>query len=259
MSLAQVTLSYRHVDGLSKDERTKFVYFTHFVKTDFKNLAKMLKGDYIYSPFNFVGRRRGNDTVIGTTRFIVIDVDNTNIDIAIRHEQLKDEGLVHIIATTSNRADMNKYRVLLLLDSEVDVAEYKQVVRGVKEYGLIEDMDVGASIKAAGVMYAYKGSTIYSNFKGNMLNVADYKFNSKESDYAIDLLDTTKISNDWLSFSKAVPGSRSKTLLAAAFKMQAMGYSKNDIANIVYFINKHMVSPKTKAEVDRRVLNVIFR
>ena len=252
-----VKLSVRNVDGFSKDERLNITTFQRYLERDFKDLEGMLSRDYIYSPFNFLYRYRGNRNICSDATFVVIDIDHTNISIFDRFENIKSEGLSCILGTTSDTNNMFKYRLLLELDEAVNNIEYRLLVRGIRVNGLVPDMDP-VSEKAGGIMYAYKGSTTMS-FMADKLCVKDYILEEKESE-EYDSDPTHLIENfdeEFNSFSNAQSGRRTKNLLAAGFKMIRGGMSHKQLTTHIYLLNDKMLFPKSKQDVKRRVIDFL--
>ena len=77
-----------------------------------------------------------------------------------------------ILGTTSDTENLLKYRVLIPLNREVTHHEYRRLVAGVRENGLISDMDK-ASQKPSQKFYSYAGSIVIYN-EGLPLVVDDY-------------------------------------------------------------------------------------
>ncbi len=161
-----ITISTRATPGFTKSDRLQLAHFTHYRQLAFSKLISMLEHDFVYSPFGFIGYARGTNNVCTTATFIAIDVDDTIIPLAERHQQLIDEGLTHLIATTSDPTNPLRYRILFPLDQPVTADDYRDVVRGVRDLGLVTDLDFGSSVKVGGFMFSYSGSTVLSHLTG---------------------------------------------------------------------------------------------
>ena len=254
----QVTLSVRELPNYGKDERAFIKYYERFVQRDFTDLAYLLKLDYMYSPFNYIGYEQGTFNICSDAQFVVIDVDSTSLSIYERLTQLTDENLQCIIGTTSDTANTHKYRVLIPLDRPVDAFEYRSVVTGIRTNGLIPDMDV-ASAKPAQKFYAYADSTVLSSFAGSQLIVDDYlvDLTLPEFNTADPTEDVSSILHEFDSYQFATKGRRTRSLLSAAYKAMELGLSQPQVEQVVTYVNSLFLIPKPTSEVNRRVINFI--
>ena len=254
----QVTLSVRELPNYSKDERAFVKYYERFIECDFKDLVYMLKLDYMYSPFNYIGYEQGTNNICSDAQFVVIDIDSTSLSIYERLTQLIDENLQCIIGTTSNIENMHKYRVLIPLNRPVNAFEYRSVVTGIRINGLISDMDV-ASAKPAQKFYAYKDSTVLVNFTGSQLIVDDYLVDITVPEFHIadPTADISSILHKFDSYQFATKGSRTRSLLSAAYKAMELGLSQSQVEQVVTYVNSLFLIPKSTSEVNRRVINFI--
>ena len=181
--------SYVQVSG-SKDQRATqchsgFVY----KQTSFDKLSALLINDTAYTAFKFQDGKRKNENIISGATWLAIDVDDSDITIDEMHDILQDYN--HHIASTSDKDNPYKFRIILELSSVVDVPvrEWKQfVVNVAKDLGI--DMDPVSCTKSQ-IMFGYKGSKIYSTIdsdpydvsealKNAMNNVAE-SFNKKQT------------------------------------------------------------------------------
>lgn len=251
-----IRLSIRHVPGYSKSDREFLTHFNRYVERHFSDLPKLLRNDYIYSPFAFLGHRRGTENICSPTSFVVLDVDTTTVSITDRHAELLAEGLTHIVATTSDPTNMYKYRILFPLDRPVTDMEYRLLVRGIASNGLVTDMDASASAKPGGFMFSYSGSTVLTHFSGDLLGVSDYAIEPDQVDYSgmepAELLDSFE--SEFGSFALARQGNRTKSLFACAFKLREAGCSYEQISTGVLSVNSAFLVPKQTHDVYRRVL-----
>jgi len=253
----QVELSVRPLPGFSKSERDDIKFYTRFIKCKFKQLVQLLSKDYIYSPFAYLGMEQGMFNICSEASFVIIDVDYTSTSIHDRLTQLSDEGLECILGTTSDPNNILKYRVLLPLDRSVTPQEYRRVVAGIREFGLIPDLD-RASEKPSQKFYAYANSTVlYSS--GNPLVVKDYlvpelEYKQPQLTCSLELCDVlTRFS----SYATAPPGKRTRYLLSAAYTLIQEGADDVLWEQVILHINKSFIIPKDINSVYRRVINFI--
>lgn len=95
------------------------VYGFESGETSFADLANLLSGNYVYSPFVFRNGVRGKDNVASGTKWLVFDIDNSTISASEAHFMLSD--INHHIALSSDPNNDFKFRCLIELDSVVDL------------------------------------------------------------------------------------------------------------------------------------------
>ena len=153
--------SYVKVSG-SKDDRARMCSEGFVCKnTEFNKLSNLMKSDTAYTPFCFKDGKRSNDNIQSGATWIAIDVDDTDITIDEMHDALCD--FKHHIASTSNKENMFKYRVVLELDIEVDLdpINWKKFLRKAYEFIGIDNADPAGMTKSQ-IMFGYKDSIVYS-------------------------------------------------------------------------------------------------
>lgn len=253
-----VHLSTRYVTDFSKDERTDITHFERYLQCTFESLASMLTKDYMYSPFAYLGHHRLTSNICAKADIVVIDVDHTSVSIHDRLTQLSDENLTCIIGTTSVKEDLTKYRVLLPLASKVSYDEYRRLVHGMRTSGLISDMDM-ASAKPAQAFYSYKDSLVVSNLSGHPLIVEDYILPPPNPfERSMDLsLDNSELIEAVDFYRYATKGGRTRSLLAAGFRLMDLGASDIQLEQILVYFNKQLLIPKDTHSLYRRVINFI--
>jgi len=104
----------------TKEERrnrskTGYIY----KKVPFNKLSRVLTADAAFVPFKLKDGVLLKENVIGGTKFIVFDIDESDETYMEVSDQLSD--FTHHIATTSNRDNPYKFRVLIELDSILDL------------------------------------------------------------------------------------------------------------------------------------------
>ena len=100
--MLKVSISYRKFEG-TKKERGNINVYTDYKKVKFEFIKSLLIRDYIYSPFNFIDKRRQRANIISKADFVVLDIDVTDISIEEQHQILTDENLIHFVSTTSDK------------------------------------------------------------------------------------------------------------------------------------------------------------
>lgn len=246
-----INLSLRNLSNYSKDERSFVNTFTNYWQINFSQLIDMLTKDFMYSPFNFVGYIQSREGLTGLAGFIVLDVDNTLINLHDRLEQFIGEDINCIIGSTSDPTNIHKYRILIPTDQLLSPSQYKLLVDGIRQNGLVTDYD-NVSNQASRKYYSYSGSTVVSHLTGSALSVTDYIAEEppKREFGSVELSDQ---SFNWCS--TITQGSRTRKLLYIAFRLQDQGYSYQSIESAVLTANQQFLAPKHVSDVYRRVLS----
>ena len=252
-----VSLSTRSVEGLSKSDRDDIKFYTKYLACQFQALKQLLSKDYIYSPFPYLGYEQGLLNICGEANFVVLDVDYTAMSIYQQLAHLQAEELECILGTTSDPTNLFKYRVLLPLNRPVTHQEYRRLVMGISSYGLIPDLD-RASEKPAQKFYSYANSLVVDS-RGHQLIVDDYLVPEKELrvaqlDHTIEL---AEVLAEFQSYSRAIKGSRTRSLLSAAFKLVERGASDQLLEQVILHLNNSFLVPKDINSVYRRVIDFI--
>lgn len=253
----QVELSVRPLPGFSKSERDDIKFYTRFIKCKFQHLTQLLAKDYMYNPFGYLGMEQGLFNICSDATFVVLDVDYTATSMHDRLTQLTNEGLECILGTTSDPTNYFKYRILLPIDRPVNANEYRRLVAGIRELGLVADLD-RASEKPSQKFYAY-ASSIVLYAKGNPLVVDDYILPEAEctKTQLSCSLELHEILSEFSTYSTAPPGSRTRYLLSAAFNLVERGADHKLLEQVILHLNQSFLIPKRQEEVYRRVINFI--
>ena len=258
----KVNLSIRKLDdeSISKESRLTITHFEQYIEVDFTLLPHMLSKNYLYSPWAYYGNKRGRDTICSKSNIIVLDIDHTDIPMQECFNSLVDEGLSVITASTSNKNNVFKYRVLIPLNRPVDALEYRRLLIGLEENGLVDNID---KIATSAIIYAYKNSYTLLN-EGETLIVDDY-MSEEQTVIEYQIADTTDVElpdnflQEFEYFTRASPGNRTKKLTHSAYKMIEMGLNATQITKGVLTLNKLMLVPKSPSEIQRRVINYILK
>lgn len=166
-------ISYLKVNSSNKDDRVKDMNKAlSYGRVEFYRIEKMLQNNFLYSPYQFIDGKRNNANLINKTNLIVFDIDNTDISIDECHRNLDE--INHIIATTSDKDNPYKYRIIIPFDREVEIESsiYKRVVSAIARdylFGIKPDI-----LPQSQIYYAYEGSKTYTKFDGENLRIKDY-------------------------------------------------------------------------------------
>ena len=146
-------------------------------ETTFSELYQLLEGDYAYSPFELAHGKRGKEYVKGGAKWVALDVDNSMMTAEEAHFMLS--SINHHIALTSDPNNYYKYRVLVELDSVVELPplEWKRFY-----LALAEDLGLNVDpLPQSQIFYSYANRSIYSNTNSEPLAVRDYLVKAKET------------------------------------------------------------------------------
>lgn len=253
----QVELSVRELPGFTKSEREDIKFYTRHVRCYFESLVQLLQKDYMYSPFGYLGMEQGLYNICTKAQFIILDVDYTSTNLHDRLLQLADEGLECILGTTSDTQNLFKYRILIPLNREVTHHEYRRLVAGVRQLGLVPDLD-RASEKPSQKFYSYAGAVVVFN-KGSPLAVDDYllpeaEVTRTELNCSLEL---HELLMELQSYTTASPGRRTRYLLSAAFKLIELGVDDKLLEQVILHLNNSFLIPKDTNSVYRRVINFV--
>lgn len=235
-----------------------------YVETSFEELGELLKEDYAYSPFQFVNGERHKDNLIGGTKWLVIDVDTTTLSAGDAHFLL--EGINHHIALTSDPNNEYKYRVLIELDSYVELS----AVAWKHFYSAIAaDLGLDADILPQSQIYfSYAGRKVWSYTEGTSIECRDYIMAAKEKETSgvekaktlskgqMSQLLTDPLSTFWYAFD-CVKGRRSTTLYRAARHAKDLGASLEETVDLLEQINNYLTDPLGEERYTKLVEQIV--
>jgi hypothetical protein len=153
-------------------------YGYEVVDTTFPDLINLLEGDFAYSPFKFRNGVRGKDYIMSATKWIVFDIDDSSMTASEVHFMLSD--LNHYVALSSNPNNEFKFKVIIELDSPVDLSPiaWKHFCQAIAE-DLALRID---PLPQSQIFFAYAGRPVMSNLEGLPLAVRDYVMAAKEKE-----------------------------------------------------------------------------
>lgn len=243
---------------------TAYGFETH--ETTFADLANLLQGSYAYSAFKFDQGIRGKDHIQGGTKWCVIDIDNSNITAEEAHFMLSD--INHHIALTSDPNNTFKFRVLVELDSvvELNAIQWRYFFQA-----LTQDLGLQADqLPQAQIHFSYPGRTIYSQLEASPLPVRDYLVQSTEKATSKAVAQSnltaaqrkTLLDNPESTFVyafEAPHGAGSRMLIRAAHHARDLGMDKEAIIQLISDINDYWSVPMNEDRLEQTVLSQIRR
>lgn len=259
-------VSYLAVSG-SKAERTaNCADGYNFAEIEFRALGEMLEKDWAYAPFKFKDGKRGKDFIEGGCKWICLDVDKSSITDKEAHQLLGRFN--HHIVRTSDPDNEFKFRVLLELDSLIDVPDkvWKPFIKSISDFLSIE-CDL---LPKAQIYFSYSGREIYSVTNAEPIEVKDHllfahNYNAAKPD--IDkytaaqkkALLADKLSTFDYAFD-AEPGNRSLSLIRAAkHAYKTLELSRADTIELMREINDYWVIPMAEDRLQSTIISQIER
>lgn len=227
----------------------------------FPDIAKMLAKDFAYSPFTYKDNKRTKDTIITGTKFVVFDVDHSKITASEAHYILQD--INHHIALSSNKDNEFKFRLLIELDSVVDVNSqvWKHFFLSIAN-SLALTVD---PLPQSQLFFSYSGREVLSVIDKSPLEVRDHlmlahdKVNSKSAVAEKPLTTPQKqaLLNDELttfSFAFECVNNGSLNLVKAARYAKDLGMTNEEIVALMHRINNYWQYPITDEALFKRTI-----
>lgn len=258
----KVLLSYLPCPGTKQQRAVKCNEGFTCDEIVFADLMDMLKGDYAYSPFKFINGVRGKDNIISGCKWIVLDIDTSEITDTEAHVLLSD--INHFIVRTSNKDNPNKFRVLIELDAEVDIPDirWKLFIKEITtDLGLVAD-----GLAKSQIFFSYSGREILHTLDMEPLATKPYL----DAVSVIDLAPkkapskkacSTMLKDTFSTFEKAFnakDGEGRRKLIWAARYARELGADKEYTLNLIKQISDYWVKPLPERDLEV-MLNQINR
>ena len=248
-------------EQVAKSATTDFIP----VSVSFPDLGDLLLDDNAYSPFIFKNNTRGKDNIQSGAKFIVLDIDKSNITFEEAHFILQD--INHHIAQTSNASNPFKFRVLIELDSVVDVNSivWKHFYTSIAK-SLAFNVDV---LPQSQIFYSYAGRTVLSVTDKSPIAIRDHLMlaHDKVNDKAImeKPLSTPQklalLDDELTTFSYAFECTEngSLNLIRAAKHARDLGMPKDEIIALMYRISNYWAYPLDDIRMQNTIISQIDR
>jgi len=230
--------------------------------TTFAELGDLLQGSYAYSPFKYADGKRGKANILGGTKWLVLDVDEAPMSAEEAHFMLNDVN--HHIALSSDPSNEYKYRILIELDSVVDInaVEWKHFYLGIAEE-LALKVDI---LPQSQIFFSYEGRKVYSQLEAEPLTTRDFVMQAKEK--AITKEQNNKTTNaqkkallndplETFNFAYEAPmGQGSRSLIRAAYYAIDLGATKEETLNLMEAINNYWQLPMEASRFEKILTQV---
>lgn len=251
----------REKEQVAKSAATDFIP----VSVAFSDLGDLLLDDNAYSPFIFKNNTRGKDNIQSGAKFIVLDIDKSNITYEEAHFILQD--INHHIAQTSNAANPFKFRILIELDSVVDVSAqvWKHFYTSIAK-SLAFNVDV---LPQSQIFYSYRNRTVLSVTDKSPIAVRDHLMlaHDKVNEKAIIEKPLTTpqkralLDDELTTFSYAFEciENGSLNLIRAAKHARDLGMPKDEIIELMYRISNYWAYPLDETRMQNTIISQIDR
>ena len=225
-------------------------------------LADMLKTSLIYSSYHFKHNIRNKENLIPITNLLVLDVDNCDYTIDEFHSIIKG-SLNHLIATTSDKNNLNKFRILIPLEykTTINSEDYNRLIRIiVRDYLLGIQID---SLPQSQAFFAYQGSKVLYQFESEFLNIKDYLVEINNNLPYKDLREypdkekKNMLSNKFITFKFAfdsTTGNRHKNMILAINRAYDLGATYEEALQLLEEINDFIDYPLELTEFQKTIL-----
>jgi len=218
--------------------------------TTFEDLGNLLEGDFAYSPFKYKNGSRGRDNIIGGTKWVVLDIDDSPITASEVHFMLSD--INHHIALSSDASNEYKFRVLIELDSNVELSAVAW-----KHFYLAIAEDLALKVDPlpqSQVFFSYANRPVISTLDSGPLEARPYIIIAKEREAEKEHKDKkltssqkqALISDPLTTFSYAFDapwGTASRNVIRAIYHLQHLGGSLSDALTLFDDIQEYWEVP----------------
>ena len=232
----------------------------------------MVSRDTIFSTFKYadvddVKQKRSTETIISTTKVIVLDVDESEQPIEQLHGFLKE--FKHLIATTSDVNNLYKYRIIIPVDVELEANDlYRCIVRKLAEKLMVK-IDPASAVPAQ-CFYGYKDAVVFSQSEGELMSIKDL-VSECASDEAVSLKPVQKpmtkaakeksvqsiLANVDRVFDYVIncgKGEGSLSLARASLHMRDQGFTEEQYTQVINYLNSKWSVPMDERRLETTVL-----
>lgn len=235
-------------------------------ETDFTDIENMLKENAAYTSFIFKDGVRNKDNLIGGSKFVILDIDKSQITDMEAHTLLSEYN--HYVVRTSDPDNEFKFRTILELDAIVDIDErmWKSFVQEIaSELGLIVD-----SLPQSQIFLSFANRDILKQLDGKTLATKDLLERAAVATRdrpkpARDLPDATKTSQlkdpmETFAYAFAAePGERSTCMYRALAHAIDLGASGRYVHQLADEINSSWMDPMPEERLSRTLVKPALR
>ena len=239
------------------------VYGYEVADTTFPRLADIFQGAFAFSPFKFRDNTRGKDHILGGTKWLVLDIDDSAL--TAEETSFMLSSFNHHISLTSDPNNEFKFRILLELDAVVDI----DAVTWKAFYAAIaQDLALKVDpLPQSQIFYAYPDRATYSVTDADPVPVKDYLVIAKEKAVHSKILPSSKQAQAQLNDPEttftyaynAPHGAGSRSLIRAAYHARDLGANLDQTIDLINDINEYWEFPMPQSRMEETLLKQIRR
>lgn len=258
-------VSYLAISGDKEYRAQHCTYGYEYTEISFADLANLLQEDYAYSPFEFKDGIRGKDNLMGGCKWVCLDVDKSSLTDEEVHFLLQNFN--HHIVRTSNKDNPYKFRILLELDSYVDIPDkaWKPFIKSICDYLAIE----ADQLPKAQIFFSYADRSILSNTKATPLEVKEHlMFAYDQASQKVDLIKLTpnqrkehltNIRDTFWYLYEAEDGQGSISMIRAIKHMKDLGATKEQTYDLINDANDYWIFSMNEERLEKTIYSQIER
>jgi len=237
-----------------------------FYETNFEEIEFLLKENAVYCSFAFTYGERKKENLYGGTKFVILDIDKSMLTDVEAHHLLNEYN--HYVVRTSDPDNEFKFRVILELDSIIDIDErlWKAFIEELaNELGLVIDIlpqsQIFLSFADRNILMQMEGKTIKTKYilENAALRMKDKPkpaANLPAKDKSLKLEDP----RETFSFAfEADKGERSVKIYRALAYAIDLGADEEYILNLAKDINSYYVEPMDENRLERTLVTPALR
>lgn len=239
------------------------VYGYEVADTTFPRLADIFQGAFAFSPFRFRDNTRGKDHILGGTKWLVLDIDDSAL--TAEETSFMLSSFNHHISLTSDPDNEFKFRILLELDAVVDI----DATTWKAFYGAIaQDLALKVDpLPQSQIFYAYPDRNLYSVTDASPIPVKDYLVTAKEKSSRPKVLPSSKQAQTQLNDPEttftyaynAPHGAGSRSLIRMAYHMRDLGANYDDIIQGITDVNEYWEFPMPQSRLEETLFKQVER
>jgi len=236
------------------------------IESTFEELADLLESNAAYTPFKFKNGKRNRENLEGGCSWLALDVDKSCLTDKEVHILLSEYK--HHIARTSNPDNEYKFRVLIELDTlvEIDRELWKHFIQEVGNLlGLIID-----PLAQSQIFFSYEGREILSQMDADpleskpLIDKAIQTINSKPKKprklSKVQRSDLLEAPDDTFNFAfTAENGEGSRQVYRALAYAIDLGADEEYVRNLAHEINNYWHTSMPEERLERTLIIPILR
>lgn len=237
-----------------------------FYETDFAEIELLLEENAAYSSFAFQDGYRKKENLIGGTKFVVLDIDKSQLTDQEAHLLLHEFN--HYIARTSDPENEFKFRTILELDAIVDIDErmWKAFIQEIAhELGLVIDV-----LPQSQIFFSFKDREILKQLDGRPLSTKHLleraalatRDKPKPASQLPETAKTAQLQDPMETFNYAFaaePGERSVKMYRALAHAIDLGADGAYLKQLASEINSSWMDPMHEDRLQRTLLKPALR